>query len=319
MNHLYRLLARASTFGLIATVLAATCAASPVHALDSGVMLADRGVEPWKTCKLYGEKHKEYPCYLRFDLSAKKYGFHAGAGHGGSHDRVLDDGRHYSVDRCALAHDTHYWGKDNDRWTLECIRKVEPRTSEEKLAREEFMRLGPFYMRDPTIAGVAAMVSPRGWMVLPKDATDIRHQAAACYGYEKDKKWMPPTGKLIVGLRGFVLDVSGWDSSNGAKVIVWHENRECNQRWRFSAKTKEIRGLGGKCLETPGRVHPSAGTKVQMWDCNRGVNQKWHYENGQIRTENNLCLDVNREQTPGDVIVWSCGSKQKKNQQWTFK
>jgi Ricin-type beta-trefoil lectin domain len=273
-------------------------------------------------------------CYMT--VTDEKYGFHFGVGHqkDGATNLTLDfDDQQYSVDRCSLAHDKYYWGDacNNDHWVAFCFTKVQVRTSEEEYAmwlakkiwnEKRFGRnLGLGAPRILSMWEGQNGCSPkRAWIELPTNPRDIPGAAAACYG---------KAGQVIYGLRGFALDVSGWNHENGAKAILWHPNGGCNQKWRVLKVSTdprygfELRGLGGKCLGTPARIRPNPGQPVQMWDCNGRGRQLWTYEHGQIRvldkTKPRLCLDVPNDRTPGDVIVAKCASINKTtnpSQQW---
>ena len=80
----------------------------------------------------------KFPCYLK-PTADGGYGFNAGSGRGGDHDRALEWGTRYSVDRCALAHDRSYWGNglpkegagskqrcSNDLGFYRCVQFVRP-------------------------------------------------------------------------------------------------------------------------------------------------------------------------------------------------
>lgn len=51
------------------------------------------------------------PCYQTLDATRGAYGFNYGLNRGGDYDMALQwAGARYTVDRCALGHDRHFWG-----------------------------------------------------------------------------------------------------------------------------------------------------------------------------------------------------------------
>ena len=163
---------------LVAWLLVNGLSVSQVDAVTNAA-LAEDGVEPFKTCQDHGPTHQETPCYLT--PTDGKYGFHYGAGHGGSSDLALDRGAHYSMDRCALAHDNGFWGDDcnNNYWVQFCVMKVTPDTEDEGTFKNEVTGgwglFGP--LLDP---GAFKLVRPNDcspeapWVELPHDPKQIR-------------------------------------------------------------------------------------------------------------------------------------------------
>lgn len=276
-------------------------------------------------------------CYM--SVTDSMYGFNMGERHprhGGVNLVLGFDDQQYSADRCSLAHDNYYWGPttgeggcNNNHWVQFCFAKVQARTKEEDEAvtlAKKIWNAPLGIMPPPFLPGWQAKnsCSPRrDWIELPTNPRDIPAAARACYGSE---------GRVLRGLRGRVLDVSGGDQRNGAKVILWSSRGACNQKWRMVRGTGdptrygyEIRGFGGKCLGTPTGSRPRPGHLVQMWDCNNRYTQKWHHEHGQIRVQDRrtprLCLDVDERTSPPTAIVAKCASinpTRNPSQQWRF-
>lgn len=92
------------------------------------------------------------------------------------------------------------------------------------------------------------------------------------------------------------LDVAGFGTNNGAKVILWQCTGNTNQRWMpqifedGDPNAKILMGIhSGKCLDadnpafTSGRV-PGPGALLQVWDCvpdteaGNLANQDWAFQ-----------------------------------------
>lgn len=141
-------------------------------------------------CKALGPGNPTFPCYSEPKLSTDNflYGFHTGAGHGKQHAKeyfvavrtqlyflTRDEGRQYSIDRCALAHDSFYWSREardskiNDYNFIRCIEKVVPpgNDPDELAARTLVLRGG--------ISSITRLFDKPlgGWRELPQDAIDI--------------------------------------------------------------------------------------------------------------------------------------------------
>ncbi len=94
----------------------------------------------------------------------------------------------------------------------------------------------------------------------------------------------------------YCLDVAGFGTNNGAKVILWQCTGNTNQRWMpqifedGDPNAKILMGIhSGKCLDadnpafTSGRV-PGPGALLQVWDCvpdteaGNLANQDWAFQ-----------------------------------------
>jgi hypothetical protein len=93
-------------------------------------------------------KKDSIPCYIVLQSSGK-YGFNYGLGRGGDYDMALQwaDAR-YTVDRCALGHDRHFWsngladtvqeGCSNNLGFYRCIAMVRPGTNFNERFAQDF-------------------------------------------------------------------------------------------------------------------------------------------------------------------------------------
>lgn len=115
------------------------------------------------------------------DLEGYRYGFNTGVGHGVS-KWTLDFGERYSVDRCSKAHDQSYWGPVmclNDANYLACLKRVRPRTTAERTAKEDtitaYKKITKFSCRGATMSGDDGALPPND-----------RHD-----GKQEDTKWQP--------------------------------------------------------------------------------------------------------------------------------
>lgn len=93
-------------------------------------------------------KKDTLPCYIVLQSSGK-YGFNYGAGRGGDYDMALQTaGTRYTVDRCALGHDRHFWsngladtvqeGCSNNLGFYRCIAMVRPGTNFNERFAQDF-------------------------------------------------------------------------------------------------------------------------------------------------------------------------------------
>lgn len=79
---------------------------------------------------------------------------------------------------------------------------------------------------------------------------------------------------------GYLLDVSGASSSDGANVIQWLSNDGWNQQWEIIATGEKdsvkIKNRGsGKLLDVSGQS-TSDGAQAIQWNDNGGHNQHWY-------------------------------------------
>lgn len=82
-----------------------------------------------------------------------------------------------------------------------------------------------------------------------------------------------------------------------------------------------IRALNGQCLDvhSPDYNAKIDGATVQSWNCHERENQRWVFDQGQIKSQNGLCLDVDRNSTLNGtkVQLWTCNGSA--NQQWFYE
>lgn len=79
---------------------------------------------------------------------------------------------------------------------------------------------------------------------------------------------------------GYLLDVSGASSSDGANVIQWPSNDGWNQQWEIIATGEndpvKIKNRGsGKLLDVSGQSTSDGAQAIQWYD-NGGHNQHWY-------------------------------------------
>jgi len=71
----------------------------------------------YDTCKRNGPNHPTDPCYV--EPTDSKYGFNGGLAWGKGRSIALEWGYRYSVDRCSLGHDRHFWSNGLKQGTPE--------------------------------------------------------------------------------------------------------------------------------------------------------------------------------------------------------
>jgi hypothetical protein len=89
------------------------------------------------------------------------------------------------------------------------------------------------------------------------------------------------SGKFITNQgNDWVVDDSGWGTSNGTVVDNWANGGGANQEWIFTTQgsgyytVKNVNS--GLCLDVPG-ASKSSGTGIDQWTCNGGTNQLWKF------------------------------------------
>ena len=118
--------------------------------------------------------------------------------------------------------------------------------------------------------------------------------------------------------------------ANGGHVQIGDCGIGTNQKWmqeeikiklangKWMQEGTKIKLANGKCLQVSGDAK-KPGTGVEIWDCNDTPVQVWNYVNGQLKTQENTCLqtapeDMNKS---GAVVqIGTCGDGV--NQQWVF-
>ncbi|MGW9453377.1 RICIN domain-containing protein [Streptomyces sp. NPDC055632] len=81
------------------------------------------------------------------------------------------------------------------------------------------------------------------------------------------------------------LDVAGWGTHDGARIIQWPCHGGNNQKWYLERRADnqwQIRSLhSGKCLDAhnPAMTAPPQNTYLQQWTCLGGKNQAWQVIN----------------------------------------
>jgi hypothetical protein len=117
-----------------------------------------------------------------------RYGYYTGKAWGNEGgqkgNRTLDLGTRYSLDRCSLAHDLHYWSVDesnrNDIDMLACMYKVAPSSAEERNAlRMSYIGISTLALGLPPSSG-------------PPDCVN---------GRQLDEGYLPPLGQPIATCR----------------------------------------------------------------------------------------------------------------------
>lgn len=82
-----------------------------------------------------------------------------------------------------------------------------------------------------------------------------------------------------------------------------------------------IKAFNDRCLDVhrPDYDAKLNGAKVQLWKCLAGETQRWFFEDGQIKSQNGLCLDVdNNSPTNGTKVqLWTCNNSP--NQRWSYE
>ena len=74
------------------------------------------------------------------------------------------------------------------------------------------------------------------------------------------------------GKDGKCLDIPNGDTSNGAKIHIWHCDGSPEQQWRYVKG--QLVGKDGKCLDLPGGSTRD-GTPIQLWPCDGSEEQTW--------------------------------------------
>jgi len=89
--------------------------------------------------------------------------------------------------------------------------------------------------------------------------------------------------KIVSAQNGLVLDLSGWDTSNGAKIDQWEWLNQDNQKWTFEPLSGADSGayrihslLTGKCIVVL-YASKEDGGKIVQYDCNNTDNEKWWF------------------------------------------
>jgi hypothetical protein len=96
-----------------------------------------------------------------------------------------------------------------------------------------------------------------------------------CYGNQYQVfNYDPVSGQIIDTLDGRCLEVSGFNTSNGAAVGKWTCWGGTNQKWTVTQDGQVISQLNGKCMEIA-NYSQANGAPAQMWDCYGGMNQIW--------------------------------------------
>ncbi|MEU4211924.1 RICIN domain-containing protein [Streptomyces sp. NPDC026206] len=87
--------------------------------------------------------------------------------------------------------------------------------------------------------------------------------------------------EIVAKNSGKCLDVQGFGTHDGARIIQWPCHGGSNQLWyleRRADNTWQIRSYHShKCLDAhnPALTAPSQGTHLQQWSCIGGKNQSW--------------------------------------------
>jgi hypothetical protein len=89
------------------------------------------------------------------------------------------------------------------------------------------------------------------------------------------------SGRFITNQgNGWVVDDSGWGTSNGTVVDNWANGGGANQEWIFTSQgngyytVKNVNS--GLCLDVPG-ASTASGVGMDQWACNGGTNQLWKF------------------------------------------
>jgi hypothetical protein len=120
----------------------------------------------------------------------------------------------------------------------------------------------------------------------------------------------PNNNRIASRLNSFCLDVYGFDSSNGAPVVMWPCHTASNQLWTLNPFTGLVspRFNQKKCLDASCN---DLGCTVYSHDCHGGASQQWFQDAlGRLRPYSapNRCLDV-RGANPDSgtaVQLWEC-------------
>ena len=134
---------------------------------------------------------------------------------------------------------------------------------------------------------------------------------------------------LINQATGWLLDVTGASTSDGAPVGVYRPTTGANQSWTFPGaapdawKTLTFRH-SSKCLDVSG-ASTADGATVAQYGCNAGPNQQWSlratgggYVNVVAR-HSGKCLDVSGQSTADGAQVFQYSCNQGRNQEWAVR
>ncbi|WP_081668204.1 beta-1,3-glucanase family protein [Butyrivibrio sp. MC2013] len=125
-----------------------------------------------------------------------------------------------------------------------------------------------------------------------------------------------------------VLDVSGFNTDNGANLCQYSLTGADNQKWTVSkadnGSVKLTSVLSGKVIDVE-NVSSDNGANVHLWEYVGGDNQKWnltpvedgYYYITSVLSSKSLDADAWSQSPGSNIIQWALGDKQA-NQMWKF-
>ncbi|MFJ6695293.1 ricin-type beta-trefoil lectin domain protein [Streptomyces sp. NPDC091272] len=164
-----------------------------------------------------------------------------------------------------------------------------------------------------TAAGLAARYKVKQWRYVPTAAyggpkVDEETLTAQSASLSADRK------KVTLSIAGLKADRvvhvrSGrpFGSADGQQLWSTEAWYTLNQLPGVSARTGEVKGVNGKCLDVD-NGGTADGTKIQLWTCNASGAQKWTLPgDGTVRALDK-CLDIDNSGTADGtkIQLWNC-------------
>jgi hypothetical protein len=115
------------------------------------------------------------------------------------------------------------------------------------------------------------------------------------------------------------LTVAGYNSLNGAAVVMWNCNRDDNQLWSFENGQVKSGLAGNRCLDIVG-ANGENGAALNLFDCRGWPAQQWEWFSGNMLYNRaaNKCIAVNNatKTNGGSIHMWNCDGPA--HQRWTI-
>ncbi|KAH3743676.1 family 43 glycosylhydrolase [Pelomyxa schiedti] len=140
---------------------------------------------------------------------------------------------------------------------------------------------------------------------------------------------LPQYYTLTNSKSGYVADVNGASTSDGANVIQWELDGGANQKWEFTTTQDQnyysiVNQNSGKCMDVSD-ASTQAGAKVIQYTCSGASNQMWKMVSAGsnyyqlIASHSGMCLDVSGESTTegSQLLQQTCSTAT--SQQWLRK